>query len=318
MTTLSKSITSGSRPPVGRAMLFGLVVLALFFGAFAGWAGLAPLQSAAIATGAVSLDTNRKTIQHYEGGIVRAIKVREGEKVSKDQVLITLDDTQAKARIALLEAQITSKKYQLKLIQDEIKDVEKLFKKGLARKARLHALLRRRAELKGDRIKHEAELRAANDVIDRSAIRAPLDGTVVDLKVHTTGGVIKAGDPLMSIVPKDEPLVIEARLDPNDIDIVHAGLEAQVRLTPYSARSVPLLFGKVVWISADRMSDQRSGASYYLARIKLAKQTAEVAPVVQLYPGMPAEVIIVTGSRTMLEYIAAPIYRSFRRAFREQ
>lgn len=315
---LPKALITGKRPPIAKSITFGVVVLGLFFGGFAAWGGLAPLESAAIAIGQVSLDTNRKTVQHLEGGIVRTIKVREGDTVAKDQVLIVLDDTKAKARIALLAAQMEAAKQQLTYIADEIADTETMLKKGLARKPRLLALLRRRSELVGERIKYESELKTAQDIIARAQIRAPLAGTIVDLKVHTLGGVIKAGEPLMSIVPKDEPLVIEARIDPNDIDIVRSGLRAQVRLTPYSVRNVPLMKGRVDWVSADRMSDQRTGTSYYLARITLDNKPSEVASNVTLYPGMPAEVMIVTGSRTMLEYVAAPITRSFRRAFREQ
>lgn len=92
--------------------------------------------------------------------------------------------------------------------------------------SRLLALKRRRAELEGERVERLAQLKAARDVVERSKIRAPIAGTVVNLKVHTTGGVVRPGDPLLSIVPKDEPLVIEAQVDPNDIDVIHKDLSA--------------------------------------------------------------------------------------------
>ena len=113
-------------------------------------------------------------------------------------------------------------------------------------------------------------------------------------------------------------MVIEAQLDPNDIDIIYKGQTAQVRLTPFNARMVPLLPARVVWISADRMSDERTGAKYYLARIELTTDTTGLPENVQLYPGMPAEVMILTGKQTFFSYLVAPLTRSFRRALREQ
>ncbi len=310
--------TIPKRPPVRNAIMAGMLLFFAFSGGVAAWANLAPLASAAIAPGSVNLDTYRKTVQHLEGGIVSRIFVREGQDVSQGDVLVELDDTQARARIELLKAQIASEENQLAFLGEEIQDIENLLKRGLAPKSRLLALYRRRAELEGDRTEHQAQLRVAEDVIARSKIRAPIAGTVVGLKIHTATGVIKPGAPLLSIVPKDEPLVIEAQVVPNDIDVVHKDLPAQVRLTPLNARMVPPLAGRVVWISADRLTDPNTGASYYLARVKLTASVSELPKDVSLYPGMPAEVMILTGKRTFVDYLFAPLSRSFRRAFREQ
>lgn len=287
-------------------------------GNFVGWAAFAPLHSAAIAPGTVNLDTYRKTVQHYEGGIIDRILVREGQTVAKGAILIRLDQTRAKAGIDLLEAQIAAEKKQLKFIAEEIAVVEELLDKGLAKKPRILELYRRHAELEGDRSEHLAQLRTAQDVIVRSIIRAPITGTVVGLQVHTTGGVIKGGEPLLSIVPLDEPMFIEARIAPNDIDIVHSGQSAQIRLTPFNARMAPPIPAVVEWISADALSDQATGIPFYLARIKPAVSPSELPDNMQLYPGMPAEVMVLTGERTFMGYLMAPLTRSFRRAFKEQ
>ncbi len=306
------------RPSVRGTVTIGILVIVLLVGGFVTWAALAPLQSAAIAHGSVNLDTYRKTVQHLEGGIVKDILIREGQDVAKGDILLRLDETQARAKIALLDAQIASEEEQLALLGEEIADAEKLLAKGLSRKSRVLGLHRRRAEITGKRTEHSAQLHAARDVIERATIRAPIAGSVVGLQVHTAGGVIKPGDALLSIVPKDEPLVVEARIDPNDIDIVHKGLSAQVRLTPLNARDAPPLQGHVAWISADRMTDPNGQGSYYLGRIELTAEPPSLAGQIGLYPGMPAEVMILTGERSFLEYVAAPITRSFRRAFREQ
>lgn len=310
--------TAPENPPIGGPAAVGVILILLFFAGFTGWSAVAPLQSAAIALGNVSLETYRKNVQHYEGGIIDRILVREGQQVAEGDALIMLDETRAKAQIELLEAQILAGKKQLALINEEIASIEKLFEKGLAKKSRVLALYRSRAELEGARSEQLAQLRAAKDVIARSQIRAPISGTVVGLQVHTSGGVIKAGETLLSIVPQNEPLVVEARVDPNDIDVVQNGLDAQVRLTPFNARMVPPVPAKIVWVSADSMNDQQTGAKYYVARAELSVIPTELPEDIRLYPGMPAELIIVTGEGTLLDYLLAPLSRSFRRAFREQ
>jgi len=318
MTPAQTRSACPDRPPIRRHLVAAIAVIGLFVGVGVFWGTLAPLASAAIAPGSVNLDTSRKTVQHLEGGIIAGIHVREGDVVGQGDVLISLDETQARARIDLLQAQIESERRQLTYLAQEIAGVEELERQRLAPKTKLLALYRARAEIEGRRTEHGAQLDAAVDVIERAAIRAPITGTVVGLKVHTTGGIIKPGETLLSIVPRDEPLVVEARLDPNDIDVVHKGLEAQVRLTPLNARTVPPLPGHVVWVSADRLSDEQSGISYYLARIEIVPAEGALPSDVVLYPGMPAEVMIPTGERTFAEYLLAPITRSFRRALREQ
>jgi HlyD family type I secretion membrane fusion protein len=159
---------------------------------------------------------------------------------------------------------------------------------------------------------------AAEDVLKRTEIVAATDGTVVGLRVHTPGGVIPAGGPLMDIVPSGGRLVVEARIDPADIAVVQAGLDAEVRLTAFSARRTRPVAGVVASVSAERITDERSGASYYLARIELTGDVREALDGAPLKPGMPAEAMIRTGSRTALDYLFKPLAASLNRAFREK
>ena len=144
-----------------------------------------------------------------------------------------------------------------------------------------------------------------------------MDGTVVDLKVHTRGGVISPGEPMMDIVPSADQLIIEAQIDPNDIDVVYPGLLARVRLSAFSQRSVRPIEGRVLSVSADRLINQTTGQPYYTAIIELIEDPDEVLGGVPLHPGMSAEVMLVTGSGTALDYLLAPISRTFERAMRE-
>jgi HlyD family secretion protein len=160
-------------------------------------------------------------------------------------------------------------------------------------------------------------LRATTDVRQRKDILAPQDGSVVDLKVFTTGGVIAPGAPIMDIVPQDDDLIVEARVSPIDIDVVFKGLKAQVQLSAYKARRVPAIDGEVIYVSADQLTDPKTGEAYFIARVKLDKEMLSQLPHVKLSPGMPAEVYIITGERLAIDYLISPLRDSFRRAFRE-
>ncbi len=432
-------VVSGGRFGLRFPIIIGGLIIALFFGALGGWAALAPLESAAIAPGQVTIDSNRKTIQHLEGGIIGEILVRDGDIVTAGQVLIRLEEVQSRAELELLrgryfmasavearliaerdgsdevtfpdwlldrleepkiietvsgqiniftsrresfghqtlilrqriaqfgeeitglEGQISAENVQLELIAEESEDVRRLVELGLARRPRLLALEREAAALEGRRSQNmariarakqsisEAELhiselrttivnevveqlsatqaemfdlaeriRASKDKLVRTEVRAPIGGTIVSLQVHTTGGVVAPGAPLLDIVPSDDLLVIEAQIDPGDIDVVHVGLNAHVRISAFSQRDMEPIPGVVTYVSADRLNDERTGVGYYVARIKLEEK--DIAAALQgavLQPGMQAEVMITTGARTTLEAIISPLSGSFNRAFRE-
>ncbi|WP_291689782.1 HlyD family type I secretion periplasmic adaptor subunit [Bradyrhizobium sp.] len=168
----------------------------------------------------------------------------------------------------------------------------------------------------------EAELTqkgvAARDQLDRIEIRAPTSGTVNQLDVHTIGGVIKAGETIMEIVPDSDDLQIEARVDPKDIDHVKNGQKAFVRLTAFNQRTTPQLNGDVTYVSADVGKDQQqAGKTFYTIRVVLPEEERRRISGQQLVPGMPAEVYVQTGSRTMMSYLFEPISDQLRRAFVE-
>lgn len=426
-------------PSIRDPLRFGLLVLLIFVGGFLLWSLLAPLESAAIASGRITVDTNRKTIQHLEGGIVEKIYIHDGSEVKKGQLLIQLENTQAKASLDLIQgqvneslgrearlitqrdklptiifqtalmkqknnpkvqqiiknqkalfladqrsfsgqmeilkqriaqldneidslnAQVTSETKQLKLIEEEIEAVAFLEKKKLIERPRLLALQREAARLIGNRGEHigliaktnqkigetktqmftlgdkrQKELlqelrdtqqrlagllekeKSAEDVLNRTSIVAPQDGTVVGLQEHTIGGVLKPGATVMNIIPSGDKLVVEAQINPLDIDIVHKGMLAKVQLSAFKQRSTPTLDGTVERVSADSFQDPKTGETYYTARIRIAPNQLKQLKNVKLYPGMPAQVMIITDKRTPFAYFVSPIKDSFHRAFREQ
>jgi HlyD family secretion protein len=443
LTMQQQAESNSAVAAVRKPLLFGSWFILALLGVTLIWGVLAPIESAAIAHGSVVLLSNKKTIQHLEGGIIRDIAVKEGDTVVAGQTLIRLDDTAAaasrdslqgqlytalatearlaaerdglaeiafskemlersqhdvalakalaaqrslhestqgaqKAKLTMfrqriaqsveqiegLKAQREGAAGQLELLAEEIETVKGLLAKGFATRTRLLELQRRQSELQGSRGEFEAKvgeanqhihetemaivneqgefaskrsqdlrdiqaeigelqekLRAASDVVKRTVIAAPTGGIVTGLKQHTLGGVISPGAPIMEIIPQDDQLVIEAKVNPTDIDTVHAGLDARVMFTAYKMRSTPKVPGKITQISADSFSDERNpqASPYYVARIEVDKEFLETMNQhVRLYPGMPAEVMIRTGSRSFLGYLFHPITDSMHRAFREE
>lgn len=159
---------------------------------------------------------------------------------------------------------------------------------------------------------------AAEDQLRRIDIRAPQDGTVFQLTVHTVGGVIKAGDPIMLIVPADDNLDVEAKINPQDIEQVRLGQVAVLRFSSFNVRTTPEINGTVSRISADASTDQRNGQSFYTIRISLPPQEIARLGEVKLLPGMPVEVFVQTGDRTVISYLIKPLRDQVTRAFKEK
>jgi HlyD family secretion protein len=159
---------------------------------------------------------------------------------------------------------------------------------------------------------------AARDLLDRIEIRAPTSGVIHQLSAHTIGGVIRAGDTIMEVVPDLDDLQIEARLQPNDIDQVRMGQKAFVRFSAFNQRVTPQLDGIVSYVSADTSRDQQTNAPYFTVRVKLPEEQRRRLDGKQLVSGMPAEVFMQTGSRTMMSYLLKPITDQLQRAFVER
>ena len=425
-------------PPVMGIVLTGMLVIAIFFGGFGAWATLAPLASAAIAQGKIIVESNRKTIQHLEGGIIEEILVKEGSRVNAGDLLISLAPLQAETRVESLrfeydnalaaqarlnalinhqdriefpaeitdrlsnaevasiagqqtdlftaarqnldgqyailnqrieqqrnqitgyQEQVNSADEQLRLIGEELDAVLQLYEKELAPKTRVLELQRAMARIRGTRgdmlarvaqaregigenemriislekesiessakeleavVSHISELReslrAAEDVLQRHEVYSPIDGTIVDMQYFTLGGVIAAGQPIMDIVPDEDKLIIEAWIDPIDIDVVHEGLLAEVRLTAFNQRSTPTFMAELLQVSADSIEDERRQLSYYKGLVEIGPEALAEQPNIDLYPGMPVEVMIKLNDRTFVDYLMAPLTQSFARAFRE-
>jgi HlyD family type I secretion membrane fusion protein len=430
--------TLQARLEIGPIVRLGLLAIALAAVAFAAWAAFAPLSGAVIAPGYVKIDLNRKVVQHQEGGIVREIRVRDGERVKQGQALVVIEDVKVDATLDMLSMQliaerakaarlaaeaaygakaafpadIARRETELKVIEilereraifrarreavesqiavlrkqlresaaeagalndqiaaeeraiglqkEELKANEDLLRQNYVQKTRVLTLQRAVAEYEAKHGEHRAELararqrtseldlriltiqngykqtaidelkettakmydleerlRPSQDASERQQVVAPISGEVVGMRVFTPGAVVGPRDVLMEIVPEEKRLVVEARIRPEDINHVHVGTGADIRLTAYKQRTTPLVSGSVTYVSADRLVDQQSGAPYYVVNVDVPSEALAQAGNLKLQAGMPAEIFMRTDSRTTLDYLLAPVTAYLRRGMRE-
>ncbi len=420
----------------------GLVIVALVFGVFGTWATFAPLSGAIVASGQIAVESYRKTVQHLEGGIVKRIAVHDNELVSKGQLLLTMDDTQASAQLEVLRgqfyiasarearliaqgnglkrviypqqlltatkdaraseamavqnqtfavrysaqagetdlygrqiAQLTAKLRGLRsqkqgsdrLVESyvrEVQDFESLLKEGYAEIQKVRELQRSLAQSEGqqgellatmasteaqiseielkilqlkkdmqrevakelgevqtDLFSLREKMQSLEDTVKRTDVLAPESGRILGLALHTQGAVVPPGGRILEIVPQNEQLIVEAQVSPADIDRLHVGQEAELKFSAFKTRTLPKIEGRVISISADRLSDDKQAekTSFYLARIEVGAEGLQVLGQHQLtlVPGMPVEAMIKTGERTMLQYLIRPLRDSFARGMKE-
>jgi len=416
----------------------GRAIVAAFFLFLGAWAALSPLDSAAITYGVVGAEGERKAVQHLDGGVVRAVLVKEGDYVREGQDLVHLEQLQARAAlemqsaavdthaalIARLEAEVVNAaeiafpaaileraqpavkdllrsqeqvfaarrtarlaqigtlgeqikqaqsqaaiyrgqveivERQYELINQELVPKQDLYAKGLGtigpvlqlRRAAT-ALLGQKQEYTGhiDRLDHSvgqlqsqirqiesdyklkvaqeledarAKLadakerqRVAQDVLDRTVIRAPASGHVLGLNVHTVGAVVGRGERLLEVVPAEVALVVKARLKAADGAEVGGGMRAEMRVLSAHSRTLPTIGGVVRTRSADARPDPATSALFYDIEVLINPGDLKVVDNLKLLPGTPIEVIIPTGSRTVLRYLLDPVAESFRRGLREK
>jgi HlyD family secretion protein len=159
---------------------------------------------------------------------------------------------------------------------------------------------------------------SAEDVVAKSEIRSPQDGIVANVKIRTPGSAVIGGQPILDIVPDNQPMLIEGKARAADIDAIHVGERAEIKLSSFGAAEAKPLIGTITYIAADGTLDERSGEMTYLIRAKINDGELKKQPNLFLYPGMSADISIINGNRTALAYLALPIMQSFHRAFREQ
>ncbi len=418
-------------------IVFGNRVLAGLFAGLVLFSFLS-ISGAVVATGVVNVESNYKTVQHLDGGIVSKILVRNGDRVSEGDIVLRLDDTVARANLivsvakmndllvqqarleserdglpaiklppeiaaaknnpalakiltaqqALFEARsaahrgeqevlrqrleqssneaagtakiFDARRKEAELSAGELATVKPLYERGFVNTQRLMPVQRENARLEGEvgRLMNEmartrssvaeAELKLAQsrkefmqavvdelrkvqaslaevteqrialeDKLRRIDIRAPRAGHVHALAVHTEGGVIQPATPIMLIIPEGERLLVDAQITPQDIDKVRKGQPAYIRFPAFNAKSTPRLAAHVLSVSAAQITDNQN-KSYFTTQVVLAEgELAKLPKGHELVPGMPAEVFIETGNRSIMSYLLKPLVDAMARTFRE-
>lgn len=220
---------------------------------------------------------------------------REATRLEGERGSLTASIAQAKGRISELELQI------IQISRDLASEVGKDLREA---EARIGEFVERKA--------------AAEDQLKRIDIRAPQTGTIHQSTVHTVGGVIPAGDAIMLVVPNSESLMVEAKVQPQDIDQLQLGQHALLRFAAFNQRTTPEINGTLARISADALQDQRTGMAAYVVRIALSAEEIARLGEVKLVPGMPVEAFLQTGNRSVISYLVKPMQDQIKRAFRER
>ncbi len=155
-------------------------------------------------------------------------------------------------------------------------------------------------------------------VLSRTTVRAPYAGRIVALNFFGQGAVVGRGEKILDIVPDKTSLIVEAQIAVEDIGDVKPGQPSEVHFTSFKQKTLPRMRGTVLTVSADRLSDQRTNQAYYIALVALDEKDLARSPELELYPGMPVTVMIQTTQRTALDYLLAPLTKSFNKSFRER
>ena len=427
------------KPSPKPVALAGYVLIFLTFGVLGSWAAVAKLDSAVVAPATISLEGNRRVVQHFEGGIVEEIGIAEADVVEQGQVVLRLSAVEARsnlevfstrldvarlvearllaeraldesvvfpvdvaskttpavvavvadqkdlfegrrsilksqedilsARVGQIRVQIEGLELQksaferrianytemldrmrdgesrgliqgnvLSQREDELIEIEANLGQVISDIAQAQASIgetelqmlqltqeyRERANTELEQIRAEiSELqersKVAQDVLDRTEIRAPGSGTIQNLKVHTVGSVIRPGEVLMELVPEDEQLIINARVSPIDKDNVAPGLATEVRFTAFKTKLTPIMLGEVETVSGDVITpDNPNEPPYFLARITVDEADIPEEIKDRLTAGMPADVIITTGERTVANFIVSPLLDAVRKSMIEE
>ncbi len=289
-----------------------------FLVAFLFWASFTKLDEVAKCEGKIVPTTSVHVVQNLEGGIIEEIHVREGDIVNKDQILLKLNDIMLAASNNETKARRDSLVKTIDLMNKEIAITEPLETQGVVSKVEILRLQRQLFEMTGELERLNEALYGSDDRVARAIIRAPTYGAVSRLAFKTVGAVVRPGEIIMEVVPLDDSLLIEAKIRPTDIGFIHLGQKATVKITAYDFSIYGGLEGEVENISPNTITTDK-GESFYVAWIRTQKSTLDRdGQSHPLIPGMQTEVDILTGHRTVLQYLLKPILRAKESAFRER
>ena len=246
----------------------------------------------------------------YSGEIVELTDLLAQGFVDKQRLLEQQRKLQLlRSEVVEHRSSITTTRLQINETQLQILQIDKDFNADVVKQL---------AEVQTKSYDLQEKASALEDRLGHTVIRAPEAGMVIGMTVHTIGGVVRPGTPLLDIVPSVSQLVIEAQVAPVDIDRIAIGKRAEIRFGAFNSATTPVIEGEVSSVSADRLINEKTGAGYYLARVKVTDAGVHALGDRKLLPGMPADVLIITGQRTLLHYLMQPARNAISQSMIEE
>ena len=295
-----------------------LYFITAFFILFFIWASNSELEEVTRGNGKVIASSKVQIIQNLEGGIVKDIYVTTGQRVQKNDLLMKIEDTQFQGDLNSAKQQKISLNESLALLKEEREILEPLVESGVEPRINLIRLLQRISTA-------ESEFRVLNDQIPnledklrRTSVTAPKDGIINRVLISTTGGVIQPGNPILEIIPVDDDLILEVEVAPTDIAYVIKDQKAVVQLSAFDFAVYGSLEGVVLNVSADTITKD-DGSTWYICLVSIPSDgITSMSRKLEILPGMQATVNIVSGSKTILQYLLQPFTNIKNKAFRER
>tara|TARA_B100000214_G_C23930440_1_gene610493 strand:+ start:310 stop:1275 length:966 start_codon:yes stop_codon:yes gene_type:complete len=316
---------------VGKTGDIILIFIAVFFILFVLWANLATLEKVIRGEGKVIASAKNQVIQNLEGGIVKDIFVKTGDIVQEGDSLLEFDDTFLRSELDASIIELKNLKIEVsflentrELISEELAILEPLVKQGAESRMELIRVLQRKANAESEISRKQADIEsleeripALKDRVNRTNVISPKAGIINRMVITTIGGVADPGSALVEIVPLNEDLVVEVEIDPKDIALVLPGQRAIVKLTAFDFSKFGSLEGRVVSVGADSIQKD-DGSLWYLCEISVrVKDITSLGKKITMLPGMVAQVDIVNGERTVMNYLLQPVTKVTEEAFRE-
>jgi HlyD family type I secretion membrane fusion protein len=254
-------------------------------------------------------EASEKQLKIVSEETVRKLKLLDKGLTARDQYTQLLrSQADLLGQVSAAEAQIASTRNQINEAREQI---------TRAQSQRVEDAIRELSDAQSKISDNQEQIKAARAVLERTIVKSPADGVMVSLKVNSPGIVIRPGDTVYELLPTSSDLLVEAKVDPRNIDSLRIGQDARLRFVALNNTTTPEVPATVTYISADRLVDPATNQPYYQARLRITEELPEEIRSEQIYPGMPVETYFSTGERTFFAYLIKPITDSFSRSFRE-
>jgi len=296
-----------------------LYSITLFFVLFFIWASVSELEEVTRGNGKVIASSKVQVIQNLEGGIVRDLYVKIGQKVETEEVLLKLDDTEFLGDLNSAKQQRRALESSLSLLKEEKDILEPLIESGVEPRINLIRLMQRISTAESEFASLQDQIPNLEDKLLRTEVKAPKDGIINRILINTSGGgVVKPGSPILEMIPLGDDLILEVEVPPTDIAYVIKGQKSVVQLSAFDFAVYGSLEGEVLNVSADTITKE-DGSTWYICLVSIPSDgITTMSRKLEILPGMQATVNIVSGSKTILQYLLQPFTNIKNKAFRER